>query len=364
MNTIEFILRDGIDLYFNEDTELAIFVFLASRKRISIKVESKLLLIISKLDGINTIDYYKDYYQLNKKEIINFDNLVNYLYSKNILIEKNWIDLLEFRDEYKLLLSRQFKYLLDIIDSGVSGVQEIQNKILNTKVAIFGLGAVGSLMARELSMIGFSNFLLVDYDVIDEQDIARNILFDKEKLGSKKISLAKEMLLKINPNIAISTVSSVLDINTNLQFLDECDLIINSANTPYIGYTSIKLSRYCIEKNKLLFVCGGFDAHLASLGELIVPGITPCSDCYTTYFTESLKDWKPAKHPITDRTKVFGGLSSLSLFSASMSVMTILKYFIDNDSASLSKRGEFLFDSYTIDEFNVPKDQHCHYCSS
>lgn len=358
------ILRYGIDLYYNEEDNLAIFVYLASREKMKLAITSNLLLIISKMDGDKTLDEYALDEHLTKDEKNKFFKLVDFLYNKNILIEKDWIQLLDFNENYKQLFDRQFKYLLDITTGGIKEVEKIQKKIFNTKIAIFGLGAVGATIARELAMLGFVNFILIDYDTIDEQDISRNILFNNQKLNEKKVDLAEEMLLKINPDISVSTYLQTLDIETNLSFIDDCDLIINSANTPYIGYTSIKLSRYCIDKNKLLFVCGGFDAHLASLGELIIPKVTPCSDCYTTYFTESLKDWKPMKHPIEDREKVFGGLISLSLFSSSVSVMTILKYFIDNNSKELNKRGEFLFEDYSIYEFTVPKDEDCLFCSN
>jgi hypothetical protein len=53
------------------------------------------------------------------------------------------------------------------------------------------------------------------------------------------------------------------------EFLDGVALIVNAADEPYIGYTSIKLSRYAVKNSLPLFVAGGFDAHLASIGEMI-----------------------------------------------------------------------------------------------
>lgn len=361
---MKLLLRDGIDLYYDDTENLAIFIYLASRAKLKIIVDKTLLLIISSLDGSKTLKEYALINKLTDLETINLIKFGDYLYDKNILIEHNWIDLLDFSNDYKSLLDRQFKYLLDITSGGVKEVERVQKKIYTSKIAIFGLGAVGSNLARELAMMGFVNFVLIDHDNLDLQDISRNILFNHSNVGKSKVSIAKKMLLDINKNIEVTILKSSLNIDTNLEFIDDCNLIINSANAPYIGYTSIKLSRYCIKMNKLLFVCGGFDAHLASLGELIIPKVTPCSDCYTTYFSEALKDWKPMKHPITDRENVFGGLVSLSLFSASVAAMTIFKYFIDSDSENLNRRGEFLFDDYSLYEFTVPKDKNCQYCSS
>lgn len=72
--------------------------------------------------------------------------------------------------------------------------------------------------------------------------------------------------------------------------ISDTDLVINTADEPYIGYSSVLLSRYCVPRRIPLLVAGGFNAHLGSLGELIIPGVTPCADCYADYFQETLKD--------------------------------------------------------------------------
>ena len=100
-----------------------------------------------------------------------------------------------------------------------------------------------------------------------------------------------------------SALEVPLDIDTDVQKLigADIDLIVNTADEPYVGATSIKLSRYCVENDIPLLVAGGFDAHLASLSEMIIPGQTPCSDCYAMHFDEVLRGWKPISHPIVDR---------------------------------------------------------------
>ncbi|WP_067178171.1 ThiF family adenylyltransferase [Sulfurospirillum sp. UCH001] len=360
-----FVLRDGVDLYYDETLEVAIFIFLATRKRIKLKIRKEFILLVSSMDGATILHDKFISYAFSSQEIKNFYNLLDYLYEHNILIEKDWIRLLDFDDDYIKLYDRHFKYLLDLTCGGIKEIELIQKRIFTTKIAIFGLGAVGASLARELVMLGFVNFLLIDYDNVDEQDISRNLIYNNLSINNSKTEICKKMLLSVNKHANITTKELILNTDTKLDFLDDYDFIINSANTPYIGYTSIKLSRYILNTKKILFICGGFDAHLASLGELIIPGITPCSDCYTTYFSKALQDWKPMPHPKQNRTKVFGGLSSLSLFSASAAAMQILKYFIDYNQANiLGGRGEFLFDNYIVDKFEVPKDENCQFCKN
>jgi hypothetical protein len=166
--------------------------------------------------------------------------------------------------------------------------------------------------------------------------------------------------------INIESFNISLNIDTNLNdYLYDVDFIINAADEPYIGYTSLKLSRYCVSTLKPLFIAGGFDAHLASIGELIIPNVTPCSDCYANYFQKALENWKPIVHPVENRSIAFGGINSMSVFSASTSSLTILKYFINEENINeIGGRGEFLFPNYNLDTFEVYRNAECRVCKN
>ena len=118
-----------------------------------------------------------------------------------------------------------------------------------------------------------------------------------------------------------------------------------------------------------MFVAGGFDAHLMSTGELIVPYETPCVDCYVSYFSKSLADWKPSYNlNAIEETNVekgnfeVGGLSSMSLFSISYAVISIIDYIATNDARRNKGRGELLIDEMKITYLNIPKNPNCKTC--
>lgn len=355
-------LRDGIDVYINDKDKTVVFVFLSTRERIQLNVDDYLVLLLPEMDGTNTI---KDLIGLssneNERNIISF---ITYLVEKGVLTDSDWFDKLKFSKEYKARLEKQIYFLMDVTSSTEEAYQ-VQNKIKNTSVALWGVGAVGSWVLIELLQMGFEKISIFDFDKVNESDVSRHGFFSKEYIDIPKVEAYQKIGNKINPSASITSIEISLNTETDLEFyLNDMELVINSADEPYIGYTSISLSRYCIKNNKLLFVTGGFDAHLASLGEMIVPFKTPCSDCYNSYFKKSLKDWKPVKHVITNRDKGIGGLVSLNIFSASTAMLSILQYFI-SPSTFLSRssgRGEFKFDSYSIDSFTVKKDPNCEVC--
>ena len=73
-------------------------------------------------------------------------------------------------------------------------------KLNNAKVAVFGLGGVGSFVCEGLARSGIGNFILVDYDKIDESNINRQLIATVKTIGKYKVDLMKERILEINPD--------------------------------------------------------------------------------------------------------------------------------------------------------------------
>ena len=77
---------------------------------------------------------------------------------------------------------------------------EGMEKLKNSKVAIFGIGGVGSFVCEGLARSGIGNFILVDYDKTDESNINRQLIATVNTIGKYKVDLMKERILEINPN--------------------------------------------------------------------------------------------------------------------------------------------------------------------
>ena len=77
-------------------------------------------------------------------------------------------------------------------------------KALNqAKVAIFGIGGVGSFVVEALARAGIENFILVDNDEVDQTNINRQIIATHKTIGKPKVEVAKERILEINPNAKV-----------------------------------------------------------------------------------------------------------------------------------------------------------------
>ena len=81
--------------------------------------------------------------------------------------------------------------------------KENLEKLKNSKVAIFGIGGVGSFVLEALTRAGIGNFILVDKDNVDLSNLNRQIIATRKTVGKPKVEVAKERILEINPNAEV-----------------------------------------------------------------------------------------------------------------------------------------------------------------
>jgi tRNA A37 threonylcarbamoyladenosine dehydratase len=88
------------------------------------------------------------------------------------------------------------------------------DKLNNSKVAIFGIGGVGSYTAEALCRAGVGNLVLIDYDDICLTNLNRQIHATRKTVGKSKVDMMKERLLEINPKINVITFKELYNEET------------------------------------------------------------------------------------------------------------------------------------------------------
>lgn len=83
--------------------------------------------------------------------------------------------------------------------------EEGLEKLSKAKIAIFGIGGVGSYVAEGLIRVGITNFILVDNDVVDITNINRQIHATTNTIGQDKVEVMKKRMLEINKEAKIQT---------------------------------------------------------------------------------------------------------------------------------------------------------------
>jgi tRNA A37 threonylcarbamoyladenosine dehydratase len=110
--------------------------------------------------------------------------------------------------------------------------KEKLDKIKNATVAICGLGAVGSFALESLVRTGVGNIIVVDFDVVGESNINRQILALESTIGLQKTDVAEQRIKDINPNCNVTKLHFFIDHTTVQQVLDlKPDAIIDAIDS-------------------------------------------------------------------------------------------------------------------------------------
>ena len=99
---------------------------------------------------------------------------------------------------------------------GKEGLQKLQN----AKIAIFGIGGVGSFVAEGLVRAGIGKFVLIDKDIISLTNLNRQIHADHTTIGKDKVEVMKNRMLAINPNVKIKTIKEMYLPNNAEELID------------------------------------------------------------------------------------------------------------------------------------------------
>lgn len=109
--------------------------------------------------------------------------------------------------------------------------KEAIKKLQNAKVAIFGIGGVGSYVVEALARGGIQNFILVDNDKISLSNINRQIIATTKTLGMPKVEVAKTRILEINPNANVKIYQELFMHNSEDFFDDTISYIVDAIDT-------------------------------------------------------------------------------------------------------------------------------------
>ena len=175
----------------------------------------------------------------------------------------------------------------------------VYEKLKQAKVAIAGLGGLGSNIALMLARTGVGHLLLVDSDVVEPSNLNRQGYFIRH-LGLPKTDAAQNLIKEINPYITVETRTVRVDasnaveifrgypivceafdcpdckamlVNTLMESCPETKLVCASGMAGYGSSNTIQTKR---RMNKL-FVCGDFSTESEGVNSLMAPRVSICA---------------------------------------------------------------------------------------
>jgi tRNA A37 threonylcarbamoyladenosine dehydratase len=128
-------------------------------------------------------------------------------------------------------------------------------KLKNSKVAIFGIGGVGSFTVEALARAGIGNFMLVDNDKICLSNINRQIIALLSTVEKYKVDIMKERILDINKNAKVEIQKCFFNADTLKEFdFSSCNYIVDAIDTISSKLLLVKIAK---EYNVKIISCMG-----------------------------------------------------------------------------------------------------------
>ncbi|MGH3520458.1 MAG: adenylyltransferase/sulfurtransferase MoeZ [Haloechinothrix sp.] len=122
-------------------------------------------------------------------------------------------------------VARYSRHLI-IPDVGVDG----QKRLKNAKVLVIGAGGLGSPALLYLAAAGVGTLGVIDFDVVDESNLQRQVIHGQSDIGKLKAVSARESVAEINPFVNVITHTEQLTADNALDVLGGYDLILDGTD--------------------------------------------------------------------------------------------------------------------------------------
>ncbi len=107
---------------------------------------------------------------------------------------------------------------------------ESQEKLKKAKVLVVGAGGLGAPLLQYLTAVGIGTIGVVDFDIVDESNLHRQVLFGGNDVGKSKTKVAIQKLKSQNPFVNFIEFEEALDSNNALNIINEFDIIADGTD--------------------------------------------------------------------------------------------------------------------------------------
>jgi sulfur-carrier protein adenylyltransferase/sulfurtransferase len=121
---------------------------------------------------------------------------------------------------------RRYSRHLIIPEVGMIG----QKRLKNARVLCVGAGGLGSPALLYLAAAGVGTLGIIDFDVVDESNLQRQIIHGQSDVGRPKAESARDSIREINPNVTVIVHEERLDSDNAMQIFEPYDLIVDGTD--------------------------------------------------------------------------------------------------------------------------------------
>ena len=136
---------------------------------------------------------------------------------------------------------------------------------------VIGAGGLGSALLLYLAAAGVGTLGIVDFDVVDESNLQRQVLFGVRDVGTPKVEAAKQRLKSLNPHITINTYDTVFSSGNALDILKDYDVVADGTDNFPARYL-VNDACVLLDKVNVYASIFRFEGQLSVFNELLEDG--------------------------------------------------------------------------------------------
>ena len=160
--------------------------------------------------------------------------------------------------------------------------------VKNAKVAVFGAGALGNEVLKNLALVGIGNIYIVDFDIIQRVNLSRSVLFREIHEGKSKSKIACQSIHELNPYIKAKWFHGDIRHHIGLGIIRRMDVIVSCVDN---NDARLFINRACWRTNKP-WLDGGLNSIDGDV-RVFWPGRGACFECtLSKYAYEELNQRK------------------------------------------------------------------------
>lgn len=235
--------------------------------------------------------------------------------------------------------------------------EEVGEVIRNTRILVVGIGAGGNELLKNLVLMGFGKFTLVDFDPIENTNLSRTTLFTKKDIGKSKALVAAERLTEMclheSPNI-VGLNAKIQDIGRRM-FLNH-DLVVCCVDTKN---ARVYINDWCVRLKKPFFEMG-FEKFVVQISFFPNQSISdPCLRDFIGNTSMSGRRQSCSKLKMHDTQLRHIPTIQVAAALAGVFIATEIILFLKGESRLKNKMMQYAAQYHRVLEIDIEKSEQC-----
>lgn len=151
-----------------------------------------------------------------------------------------------------------------------------QKKLMDSRVAIVGMGALGTVLANHMVRAGVGYVRIIDRDFVEESNLQRQMLYEESDAAESrpKAVAAAERLSRVNSLVRIEPHVADLNPANAEELLSDVDLVLDGSDNFSVRFL---INDVCVKLGTPWIYGGAVSSRGVSM--TVLPGVTPCLRC-------------------------------------------------------------------------------------